>query len=123
MNVSSTTADARETGPDGGGGTVVLLSVWWKNPFLWMILGIGGSGTIMAAMEGGERMLALVFAALTVVFSAVAHLSLCARLEIRPDGFREEFVFWRTIERVGRRWESLPCARRRKRRMQSASWS
>jgi hypothetical protein len=78
---------------------VVLLSAWWKNPFLWMALGMGTPGTIMAA-GGGERLhnVTPVIATLTVLLAGVAHFSLRARLEIRPDGFREDFAFWRTIE-------------------------
>jgi hypothetical protein len=106
MSESSTSAGAGETGMDGGdGAVVVLLSVWWKNPFLWMALGMGIPCTIIAAGEGEPlRNVTLVFAALTVVLAGAAHVSLISRLEIRPNGFREDHAFWRTIEH---RWADV----------------
>ena len=97
---------AGETGMDrGDGAVVVLLSVWWKNPFLWMALGIGIPSTILAAMEGEQLYnVTLVFGMLTLVLASLALVSLDARLEIRPDGFREKYAFWRTIEH---RWDGV----------------
>jgi len=81
------------------GTAVVLVSVWWKNPFLWMALGIGIPMTIMPLMEGDRvAQLAPGFGVAAFVLTVFAHLSLRARLEIRPDGFREDLAFWRTIE-------------------------
>jgi hypothetical protein len=100
MSESSTSPGAGETAMDhNDGAAVILLSVWWKNPFLWMALGMGIPGTIMMA-GGGERLQSatLVVAALTVVGAGVALLALNARLEIRPDAFREEIGFGRTVE-------------------------
>ncbi|HEX8213269.1 MAG TPA: hypothetical protein VF584_24045 [Longimicrobium sp.] len=79
------------------GAVVVLESVWWKNPFLWMALGIGIPSTSMM-MEDGVEHLAPGSGVATLVLAVLAHLSLRARLEIRPDGFREKLAFWRTIE-------------------------
>lgn len=88
--------------PDGD-AVVVLRSVWWKNPFLWMALGMGIPITIMM-MEDGVEHLAPGFGVATLVLTLIAHLSLRARLEIRPDGFREDLAFWRTIEH---RWADV----------------
>jgi hypothetical protein len=89
--------------PPDDGATVVLTSVWWKNPFLWMMLGMGIPITIMM-MEDGVEHLAPGFGVGTFVLAVIAHLSLRARLEIRPDGFREDLAFWRTIEH---RWADV----------------
>ncbi len=89
--------------PPEDGAAVVLTSVWWKNPFLWLILGMGIPITIMMMEEGVEH-LAPGFGVATFVLAVIAHLSLRARLEIRPDGFREDLAFWRTIEH---RWADV----------------
>jgi hypothetical protein len=89
--------------PPEDGEVVVLKSVWWKNPFLWMAVGIGIPSTILM-MEDGVEHLAPGFGVATFVLAVFAHLSLRARLEIRPDGFREKLAFWRTIEH---RWADV----------------
>lgn len=106
MSEPSASAGAGETGTDRGDGAVVILrSVWWKNPFLWMALVLGIPGTIMTA-GGGERLqgATLIVAALTILGAGVALIALNARLEIHPDGFREEIGFGRTIEH---RWADV----------------
>ena len=89
--------------PPEDGEVVVLHSVWWKNPFLWMALGMGIPITVLM-MEDGVEHLAPGFGVATFVLAVLAHLSLRARLEIRPDGFREKLAFWRTIEH---RWADV----------------
>lgn len=89
--------------PPKDGEVVVLTSVWWKNPFLWMALGMGIPITILT-MEDGVEHLAPGFGTGTFVLAVLAHVSLRARLEIRQDGFREKLAFWRTIEH---RWADV----------------
>ncbi len=89
--------------PPDDGAVVVLRSVWWKNPFLWLLLLMGIPITIMM-MEDGVEHLAPGFGVAALVLTLLAHLSLRARLEIRPDGFREDLAFWRTIEH---RWADV----------------
>jgi hypothetical protein len=110
MNESSSFTGAGATGSDGdggGGAIVVLESVWWKNPFLWMALGFGIFMTYPAVVTDDTGQLqgfARGAGAATVVFTVLAHLALRSRLEIRPDGFREKHSIWRTIEH---RWDDV----------------
>jgi hypothetical protein len=102
MSEFSVGADA--TAPDDG-RAIVHVSVLWKNPFLWIALGIGIPMTIMPMTMGDSvAHLAPGFGVATFVLTVFAHLSLHARLEIRPDGFREDLAFWRTIEH---RWADV----------------
>lgn len=102
----------------------MLEPLWWKNPFLWLTLGMGIPSTIMpVAMGDGVDSLALTLGAATFVGTVIAHLSLRARLEIRPDGFREDLAFWRTIEHRWGMWTGSPCSGKTKGRRPSPSGS
>ncbi len=105
--------EAARAGEADAGPVVLLDSVWWKNPFLWLTLGTGIPVTAVpwvppegggSADPGNWQGWILGFGVGTLAVAYFAHFALRARLEIRPKGFREVRAIGRT---VWHRWEDV----------------